>query len=55
VEEVLIDGSPAPVGALRVPSGTQRLELRYTALGLRVANAAITATAMILFDHRLAR
>jgi len=35
VEEVLIDGSPAPAGALRVPPGTQRLELRYTALGLR--------------------
>jgi diguanylate cyclase (GGDEF)-like protein len=35
VEEVLLDGSPAPMGALRVPPGTQRLELRYTALGLR--------------------
>lgn len=35
VEEVLIDGSPAPEGPLRVPPGTQRLELRYTALGLR--------------------
>jgi diguanylate cyclase (GGDEF)-like protein len=38
VEEVLIDGTPA-AGAtpapLRVPSGAQRLEVRYTALGLR--------------------
>ena len=35
VEEVLIDGNPAPAGPLRVPPDTQRLELRYTALGLR--------------------
>jgi diguanylate cyclase (GGDEF)-like protein len=36
VEEVLVDGSPATVnGILRVPPGAQRLELRYTALGLR--------------------
>ena len=35
VEEVLIDGNPAPARPLRVPPGTQRLELRYTALGLR--------------------
>jgi len=35
VEEVRIDGDPAPAGPLRVPPGTQRLELRYTALGLR--------------------
>ena len=35
VEEVLIDGTAAPAGPLRVPPGTQRLELRYTALGLR--------------------
>jgi len=37
VEEVLIDGSAAPLegGKLRVPPGTQRLEVRYTALSLR--------------------
>jgi diguanylate cyclase (GGDEF)-like protein len=40
VEEILIDGSPTAAintanRALRVPPGTQRLELRYTALGLR--------------------
>lgn len=36
VEDVLIDGSPAGAnGRLRVPPGTQRLDLRYTALGLR--------------------
>jgi diguanylate cyclase (GGDEF)-like protein len=35
VEEARIDGDPAPAGPLRVPPGTQRLELRYTALGLR--------------------
>ncbi len=35
VEEGIIDGMPAPPGPLRVPSGTQRLEIRYTALSLR--------------------
>lgn len=35
VEEVLIDGVKAPGGALRVPAGAQRLEVRYTALSLR--------------------
>src|SRR6185436_5463238 len=35
VEEVLIDGNPAPPGPLRVPPGTLRVELRYTALSLR--------------------
>lgn len=35
VEEVLLDGVAAPEGPLRVPPATQRLELRYTALGLR--------------------
>lgn len=35
VEEVLIDGVAAPPGAVRVPPGTQRLELRYTAPSLR--------------------
>jgi diguanylate cyclase (GGDEF)-like protein len=35
VEEILIDGAPAPAGPLRIPPRTQRLELRYTALGLR--------------------
>lgn len=35
VEEVLIDGIPAPAGALRIPPRTQRLEIRYTALALR--------------------
>jgi diguanylate cyclase (GGDEF)-like protein len=35
VEEVLIDGNTAPPGPLRVRQGTQRVELRYTALSLR--------------------
>jgi diguanylate cyclase (GGDEF)-like protein len=35
VEEVLVDGNPAPAGTLRVPPGTQRLDVRYTALSLR--------------------
>jgi diguanylate cyclase (GGDEF)-like protein len=40
VEEVLIDGTTAGSaatreGALHVPPGTQRLDIRYTALGLR--------------------
>jgi len=35
VEEVLLDGNTAPRGPLRVPPGTQRLEIRYTALSLR--------------------
>jgi diguanylate cyclase (GGDEF)-like protein len=37
VEEVLLDGNRAETAAntLRVPPGTQRLELRYTALSLR--------------------
>jgi diguanylate cyclase (GGDEF)-like protein len=35
IEEVLIDGVPAPDGPLHVPPGTQRLEVRYTALSLR--------------------
>jgi diguanylate cyclase (GGDEF)-like protein len=35
VEEVLIDGIKAPEGPLRVPPGTQRLEVRYTAASLR--------------------
>jgi diguanylate cyclase (GGDEF)-like protein len=35
VEEVLVDGSKAPDGPLRVRAGMQRLELRYTALSLR--------------------
>jgi len=35
VEEVLLDGNMAPAGPLRVPPGTQRLEIRYTALSLR--------------------
>jgi signal transduction histidine kinase/DNA-binding response OmpR family regulator len=36
VEEALIDGVAVPEGALRVPPGSQRLELRYTATSLRV-------------------
>jgi len=36
VEEALIDGVRAPEGVLRVPPRTQRLEVRYTALSLRV-------------------
>jgi diguanylate cyclase (GGDEF)-like protein len=35
VEEVLLDGVIAPHGPIVVPPRTQRLELRYTALGLR--------------------
>ncbi|HEX6642484.1 MAG TPA: two-component regulator propeller domain-containing protein, partial [Thermoanaerobaculia bacterium] len=35
VEEVLLDGVPARAGPLRVPPGTQRIEIRYTALSLR--------------------
>jgi diguanylate cyclase (GGDEF)-like protein len=35
VEEVLIDGAGVPTAPLRVPSGSQRLEIRYTALGFR--------------------
>jgi signal transduction histidine kinase/CheY-like chemotaxis protein len=35
VEEVLIDGVRAADGVLRIRPGTQRLELRYTALSLR--------------------
>jgi diguanylate cyclase (GGDEF)-like protein len=35
VEEALIDGVSAADGSLRVPAGTGRLELRYTALSLR--------------------
>jgi diguanylate cyclase (GGDEF)-like protein len=38
VEEVLIDGTPANTagaGSLHVPPGTQRLEIRYTAVSLR--------------------
>jgi len=35
VEEVLLDGNAAPAGPLHVPPGTQRLEIRYTALSLR--------------------
>jgi len=38
VEEVLVDGAPAETeahGRLRVPPGTQRLDVRYTALSLR--------------------
>jgi diguanylate cyclase (GGDEF)-like protein len=35
IEEVLIDGNLAPGGPLRIPPGTQRLDLRYTALSLR--------------------
>jgi len=35
VEEILIDGSPAPARPLRVPPGTQRLDVRFTATSLR--------------------
>jgi diguanylate cyclase (GGDEF)-like protein len=35
VEEALIDGVSVAGGSLRVPAGTARLELRYTALSLR--------------------
>jgi diguanylate cyclase (GGDEF)-like protein len=40
VEEVLLDGVAAPAGPLRVPAGTQRLELRYTGLSLRAPERA---------------
>jgi diguanylate cyclase (GGDEF)-like protein len=35
IEEVLVDGVPVPRGALRIRPGTQRLEVRYTAVSLR--------------------
>ncbi|MEA2238065.1 MAG: hypothetical protein QOC81_2789 [Thermoanaerobaculia bacterium] len=35
VEEVVIDGARAPSFPLRIPSGTQRVEFRYTGLSLR--------------------
>ena len=35
IEEALIDGNRAPAGPLHVPPGTQRLDIRYTALSLR--------------------
>jgi diguanylate cyclase (GGDEF)-like protein len=35
VEEVLVDGVRTPASPLRVPPRSQRLEVRYTALGLR--------------------
>jgi diguanylate cyclase (GGDEF)-like protein len=37
VEEALIDGVRAADGSLRVPAGTLRLELRYTALSFRAS------------------
>jgi diguanylate cyclase (GGDEF)-like protein len=40
VEEVLLDGVPAPAGPLRVPPGTQRLDVRYTATALRAPERA---------------
>lgn len=46
IEETLLDGVLAPRGPLRVPPGTQRLELRYTALGLR-------APELVTFRYRL--
>jgi diguanylate cyclase (GGDEF)-like protein len=46
VEEILLDGSAAPPGPIRIPPGTRRLELRYTALGLR-------APERITFRYRL--
>jgi diguanylate cyclase (GGDEF)-like protein len=46
VEEVLVDGAPATQRPLRVPPGTQRLELRYTALSLR-------APERVTFRYRL--
>ena len=35
VEEVLVDGNPAPAGPLRIAPGAQRVDVRYTALSLR--------------------
>jgi diguanylate cyclase (GGDEF)-like protein len=46
IEEALLDGIPAPPGALRVPPDTQRLELHYTAVGLR-------APELMQFRYRL--
>ncbi|HEX6085115.1 MAG TPA: two-component regulator propeller domain-containing protein [Thermoanaerobaculia bacterium] len=46
VEEVLVDGAPAPQRPLRIPPGAQRLELRYTALSLR-------APERVTFRYRL--
>ena len=46
VEAVLIDGSPAPAGPLRVPAGAQRLDVHYTALSFR-------APERVTFRYRL--
>jgi diguanylate cyclase (GGDEF)-like protein len=46
VEEVLVDGTRAPDGELRVAPGTQRLEIRYTAASLR-------APERVTFRYRL--
>ena len=51
VEEVLIDGNPAPAGPLRVPPRTQRLELRYTALSLRAPERVTFRYMLEGYDH----
>jgi diguanylate cyclase (GGDEF)-like protein len=51
VEEVVIDGAPAPAGPLRVPPRTQRLELRYTALSLRAPERVTFRYMLEGYDH----
>jgi diguanylate cyclase (GGDEF)-like protein len=46
VEEALVDGVPAPTDSLHVPSGTQRVEFRYTGLSLR-------APELVTFRYKL--
>jgi len=51
IEDILIDGSIAPAGPLRVPSGTQRLELHYTATGLRAPERVTFRYLLEGYDH----
>ncbi|HJQ36767.1 MAG TPA: two-component regulator propeller domain-containing protein [Thermoanaerobaculia bacterium] len=51
VEEVLLDGNVAPHGALRVPAGTQRLEVRYTAPSLRAPERVTFQYLLEGYDH----
>ena len=52
VEEVLIDGDRAPAGPLRVPRGTQRLELRYTATSLHAPERVTFRYLLEGYDHK---
>ncbi len=51
VEEVLLDGNVAPRGTLRVPAGTQRLEVRYTAPSLRAPERVTFQYLLEGYDH----